>query len=373
MIIITHRVLLILLLVLSFGLNRVEAGIYHPEERLEFDFDAQGFAKPIQYPNGFASMLLELRDLDRADYSGLARKKRLNRVEELLQISKRTPEQNAILIGDMIRLGRTSELTRLISSQQNDFVGMAYSIHRDAQQGQWQRAFEQQKELIRNFPKTLFRYTPEELAWLKRFEEQYHLPFLFSRSRQPKSTGLEATEDVDPIFPYVKPPKSNTEPVRFVGESGQYEAGRIADHEKAKLPPDALAIVQQLLIWYPKDDRLLWLLGELYNANGEPEIAFEIFDRLTNASGYTPPLLREHRSILARYLDEKDQQQKAAQAQEEQRKAEEKAQKERELQRQKVNEWTYIAIAVGLTLILLYFQGKEILRRVFRIRRKKPS
>ncbi len=363
------RICPLLLLLGVVGTSSSYGGIYHPQERFEFDLDSQGHAKAIQYQNGFASMILELRDVDRADYPGQARKRRLDRIDELLPIPNRTPEQNATLIGDLIRLGRSSETTRLIGSQ-TGFVNMAYAIHRDAQKGEWQRAYEQQRELVRMFPKALFKYAPDELAWMKRLEEQYHLGFLFARSRQTKTVGLDASENVDPIFPYVKPPKGNADPVKFIGESGKYEPGQIAPTEKAKLPPDAIAIVQQLLMWYPKDDRLFWLLGELYNANGEVDIAFDIFDRLTNAVGYTPPILREHRSILARYLDEKDLERKATQAAEEKAREEELQRKQRDAQREKVNEWTYIAIAVGIAVLLIYFQGKEILRRVFRRKKK---
>ncbi len=70
-----------------------------------------------------------------------------------------------------------------------------------------------------------------------------------------------------------KPPR----PVRFVGESGKYEAGKLARAEQAKLPPDALPIVQQLLVWLPDDLRLYWLYGELLNARGEFASALEVF------------------------------------------------------------------------------------------------
>jgi hypothetical protein len=87
--------------------------------------------------------------------------------------------------------------------------------------------------------------------------------------------------------------------VRFIGASGQYEPGKLAAGEKAKLPANAVAIVQQLLIWLPEDDRLYWLLGELYNAQGQIEIAKQIFDELAGFQGtYRVPLLNEHRQAL---------------------------------------------------------------------------
>jgi hypothetical protein len=80
-----------------------------------------------------------------------------------------------------------------------------------------------------------------------------------------------AFENVDALFDDGKNPPT---PVRFVGESGDFEPGKIAKAEKAKLDavrkfpsdPGPIDIVQQLLIWLPDDQRLFWLLGELYNA-----------------------------------------------------------------------------------------------------------
>src|SRR5581483_10133907 len=75
-------------------------------------------------------------------------------------------------------------------------------------------------------------------------------------------------DTIDPVFvdeenkAERKPP-----PVRFLTEDGSFAVGRIAKAEKAKLPKDAVEIVEQLLIWMPSDQRLLWLLGEVMNAS----------------------------------------------------------------------------------------------------------
>jgi tetratricopeptide (TPR) repeat protein len=85
---------------------------------------------------------------------------------------------------------------------------------------------------------------------------------------------------------------------RFVGPAGQYGAGKIADKERVKLPKDAVAIVQQLLLWFPEDSRLIWLLGELYNADGELEAAFKMLDMCVYSRRYESPTLRDHRRIV---------------------------------------------------------------------------
>ncbi|HZZ82138.1 MAG TPA: hypothetical protein VFE62_26805 [Gemmataceae bacterium] len=56
-------------------------------------------------------------------------------------------------------------------------------------------------------------------------------------------------------------------PIRYISAEGKYEAGRIVSAEKAKLPGDAIEIVEQLLVWMPNDLPLYWQLGEIFNAS----------------------------------------------------------------------------------------------------------
>jgi tetratricopeptide (TPR) repeat protein len=115
--------------------------------------------------------------------------------------------------------------------------------------------------------------------------ESYQLKLVQLRQRESQLAGgrpVQAT-DVDALFD-----------VRFVGPSGRYEAGKIT----GKLPADAVATVQQLLIWFPDDNRLLWLLGELYNAEGNLEAALAVMDQFGWARGSESASLREHRRII---------------------------------------------------------------------------
>lgn len=125
----------------------------------------------------------------------------------------------------------------------------------------------------------------QRFAWYRR-AEQYFARLLRLRLSESRGSPHGAASEVDDLFG-----------VRFVSENGQYQAGRLAAAEQQKLPRDALALVQQLLLWLPGDLRLYGLLGELYNAQGEPAVALEIFDSLL-AKGSGGPQLREHRRIL---------------------------------------------------------------------------
>jgi tetratricopeptide (TPR) repeat protein len=129
--------------------------------------------------------------------------------------------------------------------------------------------------------------------------ESYHLRLVKLRleERVPSQT-------LDALF--VKDGK----PVRFVGPSGQYEPGKIAPAEAARLPSNSLEIVQQMLVWLPNDSRLYWLQGELLNARGDYEYAYEIFDDLVFRRNERFPELMSHRRALFACLQEKGKQAK---------------------------------------------------------------
>ena len=135
--------------------------------------------------------------------------------------------------------------------------------------------------------------------------ETYQLKVLRLRDREGRARpGSRAQfEAVDALFDDGQNPPH---PVRFVGPSGKFEPGRLAPEERAKLPKDAIDIVQQLLIWLAEDVRLYWLLGELYNAQGGAkniQSARMIFDELAgfNGLGVRAVDLAEHRKDLLNY------------------------------------------------------------------------
>jgi hypothetical protein len=137
--------------------------------------------------------------------------------------------------------------------------------------------------------------TSRQLQWFQT-AEKYQLELVKLRYRElvrrPPGRS-QAPEKLDDLF------RGDKGPVRFVGEEGRYQAGQLARAERAKLPPDALAIVQQLVIWFPDDTRLYWLLGEIYNAKGDIEAAARIFDECVgNVRRFSAPDLRAHRLVV---------------------------------------------------------------------------
>lgn len=71
--------------------------------------------------------------------------------------------------------------------------------------------------------------------------------------------------------------------------------GRLTEAERKRLPDDAVARVQQLALWLPSDGRLLWQLGELAGANGDPATAAAILDGCVTEFGLRSRQLNEHR------------------------------------------------------------------------------
>jgi tetratricopeptide (TPR) repeat protein len=187
---------------------------------------------------------------------------------------------------------------------------------------------------------------PGQLAaaadWFRQ-AERYQLALLKLRLREQAGfTGRpSAAADVDALFP-----------VRFVGPDGTFQPGTIADTERAKLPPDAAAVVQQLLLWFPEDTRLLWLLGELYNAHGDLASADAVFEECVWSRRYDSPTLRDHRRQVKEALAA--QPKPSASGDEPQKPV---------LLPESWQLWPVVGLSAVVFLLLAFFQVREFFRR----------
>jgi hypothetical protein len=124
------------------------------------------------------------------------------------------------------------------------------------------------------------KWQEKDFNWFKECES-YQRKLVRRRGiefQKEPATFQAALSRLDPLF---GSGKSEDQP-HFVGESGRFEPGKIASAERAKIPKDAIKVVEQLLIWMPDDLRLSWLLGELLNAQGDTEGATIVFTDLFN-------------------------------------------------------------------------------------------
>jgi hypothetical protein len=92
--------------------------------------------------------------------------------------------------------------------------------------------------------------------------------------------------------------------VRYVGESGKYEPGRLAAAERKKLPASVVATAQQLGLWLPADARLLWQLAELAGVHGDVRTAAAIMDGCVTEFNLRDPELRARRQANRALADE---------------------------------------------------------------------
>jgi hypothetical protein len=353
---------LYLLLLLSGSVAR--GGIYSPHEPCYFEeFDAEGNAAPLGYSN-FKLVLSEILRNDRRE--GLPdtenRKKLLDRVASLKAkgIKDLSSTDLATLSADLIRLGgdHRDEALNLLQPRtrppfRGDFFVLSHlaQIHHDRQE--WDAAFAQQSASLTDaaFPKTLSDFNPQQLTWLKRVESKFNLSLLRSRkleSSQKKTTTVH--EEIDTIFP-IRVAGKEWSPIRYQDETGGYRPGSIAPDETAKLPPDALAVMQQLVFWNPHDARLYWQLGEVYNARGEGKIALELMDECVNTPrSYSNRILMEHRAILRAQEEEK------ARIETDRRDADKRSANNRLGLR--------IGVVVGVILFLLFLQIRQWRQRL---------
>lgn len=92
--------------------------------------------------------------------------------------------------------------------------------------------------------------------------------------------------------------------VKYLGESGKPEPGKLAAAERTKLPANAVALVQHLLTRFPSDARSLWQLGELANATGDVRTAANILDGCVGDFGLKSPDARARRKVYRAAADE---------------------------------------------------------------------
>ena len=193
---------------------------------------------------------------------------------ELRRPTAASPAAVAGHAADLLRVGKSDAALNVLAPRSRDrspdFRVLATLAHVYAARGEWADAvrWHQAAFLDAEFPDDLAGTAPEQRDWLKRVEREYYRRWLRVHRDRAAAGPSPADEPVFPLF----------DGVSFVNEAGEYEPGHLAAAERAKLPADAVAIVQQLLLWDPTDTALYWLLAELYAAEGRFRQAEIIFN-----------------------------------------------------------------------------------------------
>jgi hypothetical protein len=158
----------------------------------------------------------------------------------------------------------------------------------------WADVKDEQKTLLKKFGW-------EETAFERYRRYETHFKLLIDHrldEDKRRAKKLDVPDSLDPILLDEK-----NKPLTFLVEK-KFQAGQIPTAEFKALPRDAVEMVEQFLIWMPDDDRLVWLLGEVFNASAmehqDPKRKNEailnslaVFEKLTNLQQPTTYGLKE--------------------------------------------------------------------------------
>jgi tetratricopeptide (TPR) repeat protein len=334
--------------------SHVRAGVYHPGLPGPHPEISPQAVKPLPFALFYRDTLEDLLKIGNPQESEI-RSKFLKRRDALLAKSGSLTEEDQVnLSGFLIRLGQYQEaislLTPVATRECRNFMIFANLATAEQHLGQFDRAVNHLEQAQDVWPQNWPNLAAEQLRWFRR-AEKYHLLLVRHRGAQARRPGSSQLS-LDPLFEGV--------PVRYVGDNGQYEAGRIAATERAKLPPDALAIVQQLLIWLPDDPLLYWQYGELLNANGDVARAARVLDDCVWRRRLDVPELKQHRQIVTEAARAKSQDSDLSSTEGE-NPSPPAAGTSWLPDRNKL--WAAATIFVLVAVVLIYFQFREIRRR----------
>jgi len=247
-----------LMIVIAMAMPAV-AGLYSPFEKCPFAIKADGTAEELSYnadnSGQFATIFFgQLANIGDPNPN----RKNPDRETTLLRLRQpaTTPAAIAGRAADQMRARLYDEarttLAPLARERVPDYRIVANFAHLFAIRGEWAEAanwHEIQMELTP--PGDLAGTTAEQRKWLAKLERTYYRDWLRIHRREAEAKTPAAEEELFPLF---------AEPSR-----------------------DAIAIVQQLLLWHPDDNRLFWLLAELYAKDGRFREAERLYDSLVES------------------------------------------------------------------------------------------
>jgi tetratricopeptide (TPR) repeat protein len=277
---------------------RSQGGVYNllePAERAGF---AGASPSPLSLPQ-YRDLLSSLMSLNQPASPIYKRyQQQVTQLEARQRAGNLSPDEQASLGAYLIRLHKFDQAVDVLASalarSPRNFLLLANLASAFQLQGRLDRALSYLQQALDYWPVEWPGFSVEELAWFKA-AERYHLRLLKLRYRETlagPSSRTRPAPTLDDLF------GGDKDKVRFVGPSGRYEAGKMDPQEKLKLSPHALAVAQQLSLWFPDDNRLYWLVGEVYNADGQVDAALKIMEDCLWARRFDAPELRQHRLIL---------------------------------------------------------------------------
>jgi hypothetical protein len=250
----------------------LSAGVYNFGERY-----------PYYAPSKVRNLVLNVRSASLPDPKGGLKPEHFKsmilaetaRLEALKREGLFTTLDRVSLSACYLRLGpdRAPDALRLLAAGDKDHflvqsnLAAAYFLS-----GELPMAVRHQQRALTLWPEAFFawdegqlrRYRQCELALLRLYE---------SRAQESRRGPVRENLDIDPVFPGV----------RYVGPSGQFEAGALTAEMSDRLPDNAVDLLTRLAVWFPTDMRLYWQLGQLLSVVGSIDQAAAIAEELTYA------------------------------------------------------------------------------------------
>ncbi|MBX9581738.1 MAG: hypothetical protein K2X87_15655 [Gemmataceae bacterium] len=281
------------------------ASVVSPDDPMAVPVRPDGLGEALPFDE-FRARLAALANVANPAKDSPERQRVLRRIDERSRAKSLSPDETVALAADLLRVGRADEALNRLKPLYDDrdrrgtrtYPVTAALVHAHAARGEWPQALNYLPDLFDLDPPPAKGLSPAQRAWQTKLDRDY-LPHYLQLRRDEAGRSAAATEDPTPLFPLPARDRP-ADPVRFVNDAGEYEPGTLAAAERAKLPPDAVAVVQQLLLWFPSDTRLYWLLAELYAADGELGAAKSILDECAGSLAYSGrPRLMDHRAAVA--------------------------------------------------------------------------
>jgi hypothetical protein len=216
---------------------------------------------------------------------------RIKEIEERGQTSGLSTDDRINLSAYYLRIQEPEKavnvLTPVATPEKRNFMVLSNLATAQFMAGRAERAAEYAELALKEWPSSWPGFTHLQLSWYYR-AEKYFMTLLRARAREERLNPGKPPETLDDLFPGV----------RFVGPSGQYEAGIIDPIQMARLPGDNLPAIEQLVLWLPADARIYWLLGEVFNSSGNVVDATRVLSDLTFNRRFSPKELRDHLHVL---------------------------------------------------------------------------
>jgi hypothetical protein len=316
------------------------ATVAQPDDPVAVPVAGNGTPEPFPFQE-FRRRLVDLRNEAIPDFNTKERERVLGRIKAREGNRARPADESAALAADLLRVGKFDPAVNLLKPLYDDrdrkgtrtYLVVATLVHAHALRNEWDQALGYYLDLLDlDPPAAVPKLTAAQWKWQLTLDrgplKEYlraHRQIALRAADAAKRAELDAAEEPFALFPGA----------RFTTESGQYEP------QKATLPADAVAVVQQLLFWFPEDTRLYWLLGEVYAARGQFAEARVVFDECAGGRAFgNRRALMAHREAVGAWAAKADAEAKA---------------KADEEERQRVEAAKAAEPPISLRTVLLYF------------------